>query len=102
MSTSIAEGNKEQRDLFKYITKTDFDSPEVLEQMEFIKEEIKKVLEGAKIDYSKMNTVFNMDKIADRFVKNHTPVGFTGYKNFFMAGMMAGLMYTSLTPINKP
>lgn len=41
-------------------TPIDFNSPEIKEQLEKVKEEIQKVIEGQKIDTSKLHIKFNL------------------------------------------
>ena len=86
--------SKEQIDLFKYLRATDFDSPETIEQMKGIMEELAKVLESAKIDRDKMLTTFNAEAIAKNYIQNHRPV-LAVSKDFFFAGLLTGLMINS-------
>lgn len=44
---------------FENYTSVDFNSPEVLLQMDIVKLEIEKVLQSQKIDYSKLSIRFN-------------------------------------------
>jgi len=46
-------------DFTKHITPVDFSSPEVKAQIGKVKEEIKKVMDGQKIDTSKLHIKFN-------------------------------------------
>ena len=46
-------------DFTKHITAVDFSSPEVKSQIGKVKEEIKKVMDGQKIDTSKLHIKFN-------------------------------------------
>jgi len=46
-------------DFTKHIKPVDFNSPEVKAQLQKVKEEIKKVMDGQKIDTSKLHIKFN-------------------------------------------
>lgn len=87
---------KEQVDFTKHYTPTDFDSPEVIEEIKAIEREIKEVLEGAKIDPAKMLTNFNMRLAAKIFCQTAYPkVGFWTFPthiDIFRAGILYGSM----------
>lgn len=102
MSKKKPEIDKQlQIDLSKYYTPTDFDSPEVLEEMEQIKNEIEIVLEGAKIDRSKMLTIFNMKSAATMFCQTAYPkVGFWTFPTKIDI-FRAGIIYGSIASYNK-
>jgi len=95
----------EQIDLSKFYTPSDFDSHEVIEEMKKIKEEIELVLEGAKIDRTKMLTTFNMQQAAKRFCQTSFPkVGFWTFPSkldIFRAGIIYGAMGNTYNK-NKP
>jgi hypothetical protein len=92
---------QEQIDLSQYYTPTEFDKPEVLEEIEQIKAEIELVLEGAKIDRSKMLTTFNMQLAAKTFCQTAYPK--TGFWTFptNMDIFRAGIIYGSLAKNTK-
>lgn len=92
---SVDEKNNEVLDVFKHYTKTDFKSPEVLQQLDLVIAEINEVMMGAKVDPEKMRIILSMNGVGDDFVKQHTPVGFTKYKDFFVAGMITGFLLSN-------
>ena len=99
------DGNKKQLDLKKFYTPTDFDSPEVIEEMKAIKREIELVLEGAEIDRTKMLTVFNMQTASKKFCQEAYPK--TGFWTFptKLDIFRAGILYGSIGQFyntNKP
>lgn len=90
----MSNDKPDQIDLRQYYTPTDFDSPEIIEEMEKIKQEILLVMESAKIDRSKMLTTFNMKMASKTFCQESYPkVGFWIWPtslDIFRAGILYG------------